>query len=109
MNALPKPLQDAIRPFQPPSMSYADQIWVIEHQARKIAAIGKELDDLLSFDVEKMTHAAGRNGPAEYVDVPADPTLVRDALRWLRDKHEPEFEAKLVEMIEERNREMRDV
>lgn len=104
MNSLPKLMQDALRGFQPP-MSYADQTRVIEHQARKIAAIGTELDDLLSFDIEVMTHAAGRNGPAEYAYKPADPVLVRDALRWLRDKHESEFEAKLVEMIEERNRE----
>ena len=88
MNALPQPLAQALRGFAPQE-SEAD------HLRHQLAALRSDWQSLLRlpFEVEVQTRPAGRNGPAEHVDVYAHPDDVRDAVDALIDKHIVELEA----------------
>ena len=78
MSALPKPLQDALRTFAPPALTYAEQTAVIENQARRLAALREELNALLRlpFDVDLSTS----NRLEDEDEVTADPAIVRKVI-----------------------------
>lgn len=103
MNALPAPLQSALRAFAPPT-SDADRIRQLEAECKRLASIASrwhaEVQSLLRLPFEVEFESPGTYGlapedsePPSYRYVTADDDDVRDAVDALIDRHIDELEA----------------
>ena len=98
MNALPQPLQDALRPFAPPPITEAMRI---EAQAHEIARLRADLESLLRlpFDVDLSTS----NRLEDEREVTADPSIVRQVIDDVIEDNLILIEGRVIEMIRRSN------
>ena len=97
MSALPKPLQDALSPFAPMAMTYADQTRVIERQARTIARLRGELNDLLRLPFE--VDLSNTNRLENERPITAPEHIVRAEIDAVIEAHIEEIEYRVTQRV----------